>query len=219
VGVVITFLDHAWVRLRLEMLALAEGDISSYEFASPPPGASSLFHCRSCGKTLSSARAFANHARRGSPCERSSPTTEKPKSRKSKGGAGSNPPRGQSDVTYFERRWAKAETDNDRKAILFCHRCRDTLAADGTRAITKPGGLVGCCMIGYLRSRLLTKPDPSQRKGTREWREAVANDSRPTTTVSRAYGIRKARVVECRREFGITRQAGRPRKAEKGSRV
>jgi hypothetical protein len=151
-------LDQIWIRLRLEMLKLADGSTGSYD-------------ADNGGHT-------------------------KPGSRAPK-------PAGD-DIKHFEARWQRAKAHRSKRAILLCRDCADPKA--------RVGGAVRCCVIGYLRSYLLTKPDPSKRRGTQEWRKAIARDSRPHRAVARSYGVKRNTVLACRAEFDMKVPVGRPKR-------
>ena len=119
------------------------------------------------------------------------------------------PPAGQ-DLAHFEREWARARTDEERRRVLLCPDCAHFKA--------KVKGLKNCCVVGYLRPHKLAKADETIR-GTQEWRRAMANDPRPLRTVARAYGVRYATVQAAREEFGTARRPGRPKVSEMSAKM
>lgn len=118
----------------------------------------------------------------------------------SHGKAESSTPTLDSDLAHFDKRWRRCCSDEDRRSMLLCVNC--------TQEDAKASGHVRCCLIGLLRSYLIAKPDPRTRRGTQEWRREVAEKEGSAALVARAYGIRKAQVHSCRREFGLERAHG-----------
>lgn len=51
--------------------------------------------------------------------------------------------------------------------------------------------------------RIAPKADPKLVKGTREYREVVATDTRPTSTVARSFRLSTHTVTAWRKEFGV----------------
>lgn len=103
------------------------------------------------------------------------------------------PPAAGAELRHFERQWARCKTNGERRDLLLCPDCR--------RASAKPGGVVICCAIGCLRSFKLPSEDIRKKRGTQEWREAVANDPLPCRVVARRWGVKKDTVLAWRREY------------------
>lgn len=51
--------------------------------------------------------------------------------------------------------------------------------------------------LSYVRSARYS-PDQRLRRGTEEWRLAVARDKRPTSVIERVYGVTRAEISRCR---------------------
>lgn len=60
--------------------------------------------------------------------------------------------------------------------------------------------------------RLVYSPDRSKIHGTKEWREAIAHDSRDNETIALDHGITDRTVRNIRKEFGTMRANGRPKR-------
>lgn len=80
------------------------------------------------------------------------------------------------EVIELERRWAGARSNTAKRAVL-----RDVWAA--VEAHTTPNA------------------DPRSLRGTREWREVVGRDPRPSRTVAKMYGLSKSTVLRYRAEL------------------
>ena len=63
-----------------------------------------------------------------------------------------------------------------------------------------------------VADRLRYAPDRSLVRGTTEWREAIARDSRSCRVLARAYGIGETSVRRIKREAGTMGLRGRPTK-------
>lgn len=80
------------------------------------------------------------------------------------------------DVRLLEKRWAACNSDSDRREVL-----RDAWRL--YRADTVPKG------------------DPRKLRGTKEWREVIANDERPASAVAKMYGVSQRTVFNYRAKY------------------
>ncbi len=117
------------------------------------------------------------------------------------------------ELAEFEQAWASVRSLRDRERVL-----RDAL--EMVFYLSPPAAKHAA--LPYMpadRRDQLRKLTIGQMRGTAEWREAIAQDSRPAAEVALAYDIRKATVLEYRGEFntslphgGARNGAGRPAK-------
>ena len=82
----------------------------------------------------------------------------------------------------------------------------DQLADDYTAAKTHRARLIVIkrAQDFYMRIAYSRKADPALVRGTLEWRERIARDSRPQRVVTHFYGVSSKTVTAARKEFGIT---------------
>lgn len=57
--------------------------------------------------------------------------------------------------------------------------------------------------------RLTHSQTAGPERGSAEWRRMIAEDPRPRREITKAYGVSASTVAAARREFGLTRAAGR----------
>lgn len=82
------------------------------------------------------------------------------------------------ELDHLDYRWAKCNTDKDRRSVL------DDL-------------------LNLVRAYKIRRLKPGQMRGTKEWRQEIANDPRGLTAVAYAYRIDWHKVKEYRKEFGV----------------
>lgn len=80
------------------------------------------------------------------------------------------------DVMRLELRWDNSRTNTVRRAIL----------ADSLEVLAL-----------YMH-----KPHPDTKPGTLEWKQAIADDPRPSRMVAKMYGVSHATVCEYRKRMG-----------------
>jgi hypothetical protein len=87
----------------------------------------------------------------------------------------------------LERRWEGCRTKVDREAVL-----RDAITA--------------------YKQQTIPNADPRKKRGTVEWKEAIANDLRPCREVAQRWAVKPETVLKFRREFlADPPRPGRPR--------
>jgi hypothetical protein len=178
---VTAFLEAAWVRLRLELIARADGATGSYdadanagksepESPGPRPAGQDIAHFERRWT-----KAHVAHRNRMAEAQ-----------------------------TDGQKRNADAKLRASQRSMLLCRDCADPRAKVGGAIRCCVIGLLRSLMLG-------TKADPSMNPRTKEWRERIARDPRGDThhgqrQVGRIYGISEATVRNYRREL---RQGGR----------
>ncbi len=91
--------------------------------------------------------------------------------------SGSPPQLAGAELLELEQRWASCQSDTDRRHVL-----RDAVA--------------------LWKAHAQPEATPRAMRGTREWREAIARDPRPSRDVAKIYGVAFKTVCNYRAEFG-----------------